>query len=584
MDSPWTTPPDATSEFMVISGSVWLLSSSASSPYFTWQYYDISADTWYVKGAGQSFFAAALGTDANVERLGEYAGVFDSGTATAGNLASPPTLTTNKNWTANRYAGYRIRITGGTGIGQQRVILSNTAGPNSVVTTCRNWDVAPDATSTWEIIADSDKFYFVGNNIAAIFGYSCDADAWSPSRIYDWGHLRNMAATRGTFNEGFALNTLSRSGSTTVTAATVQNQNFKVGDPITVSGCSTANYNGNWTVASVTSATGFTYVSGTNDTSSGTAANVTSNTTNAVLVDCTKNWTTNEHAGRLCSVILGSTPANATVQTRRITANTATTLTIQGVFGTGPTNGNYKYIIHDSKAFGWSLGAGGATSGTAAGWGTATGTQSTTQLADTTKNWPANYWIGKRVRFMSGQGGYQEAAITGSTATTLTFSALGTAPLTGETDYCIIEPAVHGAGTNMEWAAANSDPTTAGVYIYIWRCGTSPILDRYNVNTDRLDPVAYFPVVQGGLTTGSMFTYDGKDRIYFTKDATGYVYYMDVNSLKVDEAGMVPFNMGAAPIGSRIAFVRTVDGLGYLYVMRHSGTEFWRELVTGIIE
>ena len=577
VDTPWTTPPDGTSEFMVLSGSVLMMSSSAAAPFYTFQSYDVASDTWAYRGTAQNFFVAALGTDVSLERLGEYAGVYDSGTASAGGAA---TLTTDKTWAVNRYSGYRLRITGGTGLGQQRVVLSNTAGPNSIVTVSRNWHTLPDATSTYEIIADNDKFFAVGHNIAGIFTYSCEADAWSASRIYDWGHCRNMAVSRGTYNEGFALIALARSGSATVTATTIINHNLKVGDPITISG--TVNYNGNWTVAAVTSATVFTYVSGTSDTSSGVAATVTSNTTNAVIVDATKSWTVNEHAGRLISLISG-VGLNATNQTRRITSNTATALTINGVFGTVPTNGNFKYIIHDAKAFGWSLGSGQSVSGVTAGWGTATGTQSTTSLADTTKNWPVNYWVGKRVRFMSGTGAYQELPITASAATTLTF-ATATAPVNGETDYCIVEPALHGAGTQMLWVGANTDTATAGMYIYVFRGGASPLLDRLNLTTDRLDPIAYFPMIQGGLTTGSMCAYNGENNIYITKDATGWVYILDVNNLETSCAGIIPYAMGGAVIGNRMTFVQTVDNLRYLYIMRHTGTEFWRELVSGILE
>lgn len=52
--------------------------------------------------------------------------------------------------------------------------------------------------------------------------------------------------------------------------------------------------------------------------------------------------------------------------------------------------------------------------------GTATGTQSTTTLQDTTKSWAINQWVGKYVRIYSGTGEDQHRKIVSNTADTLT--------------------------------------------------------------------------------------------------------------------------------------------------------------------
>lgn len=80
--------------------------------------------------------------------------IFDSnalaaGTATAG---STTTLTdTNKSWTTNQFANQVLQITGGTGSGQLRTIISNTA---TVLTVSSNdaFTTTPDNTSTYQII------------------------------------------------------------------------------------------------------------------------------------------------------------------------------------------------------------------------------------------------------------------------------------------------------------------------------------------------------------------------------------------------------------------------------------------------
>lgn len=75
----------------------------------------------------------------------------DSGTATAG---AATTLTdSGKVWTVNAWAGYVVRTTGGTGSGQERVIVSNTA----TVLTVATWTTNPDATTTYAIDTYQDQ-------------------------------------------------------------------------------------------------------------------------------------------------------------------------------------------------------------------------------------------------------------------------------------------------------------------------------------------------------------------------------------------------------------------------------------------
>jgi hypothetical protein len=69
-----------------------------------------------------------------------------TGTATAGGAS---TLTDgSKSWTTNQYQFYRVRITGGTGSGQIRLINSNTA---TVLSVHDAWNTNPDNTSTYEL-------------------------------------------------------------------------------------------------------------------------------------------------------------------------------------------------------------------------------------------------------------------------------------------------------------------------------------------------------------------------------------------------------------------------------------------------
>jgi len=72
----------------------------------------------------------------------------DSGTASAGGAT---TLTdSTKSWPIDGWKNvYEVAIIGGTGTGQRRTIISNTATELTVAT----WDTNPDATSQYEIWA-----------------------------------------------------------------------------------------------------------------------------------------------------------------------------------------------------------------------------------------------------------------------------------------------------------------------------------------------------------------------------------------------------------------------------------------------
>jgi len=77
---------------------------------------------------------------------GTHYQTFATGIATASGAS---TLTdTSQAWTANAFKNVRVQITAGTGQGQVRTILSNTA---TTVTVSVAWDTVPDATSAYEI-------------------------------------------------------------------------------------------------------------------------------------------------------------------------------------------------------------------------------------------------------------------------------------------------------------------------------------------------------------------------------------------------------------------------------------------------
>lgn len=110
---------------------------------------------------------------------GAMTGSFLWGETYANGTATSATATTlvnlAKTWTVNQWTNFQVRITAGTGIGQVRVISSNTATTLTVPT----WTVTPDATSIYAIEGDEDKLYLLGNSATTLYRYSISADTWT---------------------------------------------------------------------------------------------------------------------------------------------------------------------------------------------------------------------------------------------------------------------------------------------------------------------------------------------------------------------------------------------------------------------
>jgi hypothetical protein len=73
-----------------------------------------------------------------------------------------------------------------------------------------------------------------------------------------------------------------------------------------------------------------------------------------------------------------------------------------------------------------------------------------------------------------------------------------------------------------------------------------------------------------------MYAYDGADRIYIQKDSVGRIFYIDLNTWKVESSGTMPYIVGSSGIGTavngnRMEVITTIDGLKYLYIMKHTG-------------
>ena len=187
--APWSVNPDATSTYMIQSGRFWVFIGNNATQGL--RYYDVATNTW--SGAlSVTGITATFATDGRLRTTAGYYANLATGTATS---ATATTLVNSaKSWTSSQWINSQVRITGGTGAGQVRVITANTGTTLTVAT----WTVTPDATSTYVIEGDDNALYLAGNNAVALFKYSISGNTWST--------LSPGAARSGAPGAGMSLN------------------------------------------------------------------------------------------------------------------------------------------------------------------------------------------------------------------------------------------------------------------------------------------------------------------------------------------------------------------------------------------
>ena len=241
------------------------------------------------------------------------------------------------------------------------------------------------------------------------------------------GYANGSSNTTGGSGSGLTI-TLTVGTTALVTCPFIHD--YRTGDQVTIAGCATdTSFNAFFTILGVGSATTFS-IAAPSSSASPTPANSQSST---VLVDATKNWTTNEHTGKLL-YIYGTGTAPSLIASRRITSNTATTITVTGAITT-PTDGSSRYVICEPHALGAFV-TSKVNSKKPTGWATS-GTATT--LVDSTKTWDNNQWQACRVRIVAGTGLGNESAITSNTATTLTVASWGVATPDATSKYEIMD-------------------------------------------------------------------------------------------------------------------------------------------------
>lgn len=286
---------------------------------------------------------------------------------------------------------------------------------------------------------------------------------------------------------------------------------------------------------------------------------IAAGSSSTVLATNDRTWVPNQWVGYKLRVICGTGFDKGEIT---ITASNTNTLT-SAAWGFTP-DATTKYEIMDS------FGVANSTFGTAA------------TIIDTTKNWAVNQWAGKSIRFCAGVNQTVESVIISNTATIITCGAI-TIP-TATTMYTILGAPIRQIGTQIMWNFGQT--SHKGKFLYISRGGTTTtagtnVIDIYDITKNRWD-FCYNMTPQTELfTIGTQWAYDNKDRIYFSNAAvvSSRYGYIDLEKREVIPSGQTPYAHGAGVQGNRMDILETVDGLKYLYVMRQSGSEYWRTLI-----
>jgi hypothetical protein len=121
-----------------------------------------------------------------------------SGVATSGSATT--LVNSAKAWTANQWTNYQLRIVSGTGAGQIKTIVSNTATTLTIGS-----GATLDSTSVYEIEPCEDYIYLAGNNAVTMYRYSISANTWTV--------LAPTTARTGAPSTGMCLDFVGETGS-----------------------------------------------------------------------------------------------------------------------------------------------------------------------------------------------------------------------------------------------------------------------------------------------------------------------------------------------------------------------------------
>jgi hypothetical protein len=464
-----------------------------------------------------------------------------SGTASAGGTN---TLTTTLT-IPNDLRGYRIRITGGPGIGDERIIASNTMGANAVITVSAAFSATITSSSTYVLL--TPRFWVFNPAATPGLGY------WDVA-LSAWTAGKTVTGVTFTGTDGLLIGTPGI-GSNQIDAADIGVWPNGASGPI---GTATAVF-GSCVSTLVTLTSG-------------------------------RNWTVGQWNGAVVSILAGT----GSGQTRTISSNTALSFT---------TNTAFSPALDATSV--WQITKAPVSS---AGLSTFSSTTSTI-LTVTGSAWTSSQFVNMQIRVIAGTGAGQIRTITANTGTTITTAAwttnldatsiwviegcddnlylLGNAAvamfkytISGNTWSTATATAARagapGAGLSAAWINGVNDSSWSGEnalknarYIYSFRGGATNTLDYYDLALTTWTSNLIYGNQAETFTTGVCYDYDGINNIYIMQAATGRCFYYDVLRNTLLQACEHNIPQGAAIVGDKLYGVPYVDGSTRIYFLYH---------------
>lgn len=226
-----------------------------------------------------------------------------------------------------------------------------------------------------------------------------------------------------------------------------------------------------------------------------------------------------------------------------------------------------------------------------------------------------NFYANSDVMIVSGTGAGQRRRIASNTATVLTLAAAVTGnPRTGNfttapdatsvfrivpsSDFLYFQP---GGGTGLyrmdmvqttgaAWSAllaaapaasgGGANTMYAGQYdpfsiLMVRGAGTANVY-RYGLGPNSWTTLTTFWGSETLTTGGSACMIHGKRRIFIQKDSSTRCYTIDLTTGLLEPAGVMPYSNPSAYDGRRARYVKSPDGVMWIYVLRAGGQEFYR--------
>lgn len=154
---------------------VWYVLGASTLASGIFKKYCFATNSWVT--LAQTNLPATISTDSKLISTPSWidTGFQTFATGTATSATGTTLVNTAKAWATNQWANSQVRITGGTGAGQIRIITSNTGTTLTVPT----WTITPDATSVYAIEGNDDYIYYIGSNVATTYRYSITSNTWT---------------------------------------------------------------------------------------------------------------------------------------------------------------------------------------------------------------------------------------------------------------------------------------------------------------------------------------------------------------------------------------------------------------------